>query len=624
MPDSSGAPDSYDYRSSSLSEDRRRARECEKRVEENRGRRRQQQQQRRGRDGEGGEDGGRDEAAKLIQGRYRSHVQQREESGMNLSSSQRWSDGMKKRRLSAAGREQKDGKNDPASRWQRAQVYTGQITDGQAPAAAQQKEGELSAEEEMDALARTDKERKKINKERVEAKQMEAQYWLEMVDKKHRYGSNLKPYHAKWNEEDTKENFFEWLDNGGGKDLDLDQVPRSRLESERIRYLSAEEREVYRVVVNDQGLLVWKKDGTPLDTSKYHDDRGPEHGGIVEISKEEWEEKERKAKERVRERKERGGESPSSSDFGTSSSSSSESSSDEADEIREGTKAYDDKGGTAGQGKGVRQFKERVKYYSSPRAVMDHLLRTTINKNTALNVYDRLFCHSGYFRWLYVSDLKNNLYVGIKKTGQFQHSSFLYGARVTSAGLIKASHGHLTSLSPLSGHYRAGTMHFKAFVRSLEEQGVDMSHVAISKSVLTIRGIEKYGRFTKKKKHLTDRIKGVFTSGPSEQEQEAAASQKELDRIRSEEKREGAEKHGEELEEGKEEMGRERRNEGRKEEGPLPGEGKTVEEMTEEERMERGIALVQRAFERGLKLRDDDKNDGGEKEDGGKEKRKDE
>jgi hypothetical protein len=38
-----------------------------------------------------------------------------------------------------------------------------------------------------------------------------------------------------------------------------------------------------------------------------------------------------------------------------------------------------------------------------------------------------------------VSDMKNNLYVGIKQTGTFQHSSFLFGSQVTSAGLIKAS-----------------------------------------------------------------------------------------------------------------------------------------------------------------------------------------
>lgn len=37
---------------------------------------------------------------------------------------------------------------------------------------------------------------------------MEAQYYLELVDRKHRYASNLKHYHAKWNETDTSDNFF--------------------------------------------------------------------------------------------------------------------------------------------------------------------------------------------------------------------------------------------------------------------------------------------------------------------------------------------------------------------------------------------------------------------------------
>lgn len=35
---------------------------------------------------------------------------------------------------------------------------------------------------------------------------------------------------------------------------------------------------------------------------------------------------------------------------------------------------------------------------------------------------------------------------------------------------------------------------------------------------------------------------------------------------------------------------------------PLPGDGKSVEEMTENERDDRGVALVQRAFERGFHL----------------------
>jgi hypothetical protein len=99
-----------------------------------------------------------------------------------------------------------------------------------------------------------------------------------------------------------------------------------------------------------------------------------------------------------------------------------------------------------------------------------------------------------------------------RRTGGFQHSSFLFGARVTSAGLLKvsssssstrlslanwadvpnlfflrsqASDGKLTSLSPLSGHYRAGTMHFKAFLRGLEDQGVDMSSWAFYRPIFS-------------------------------------------------------------------------------------------------------------------------------------------
>ncbi|GAA5836891.1 hypothetical protein JCM11251_005815 [Rhodosporidiobolus azoricus] len=625
MPDDSGR---YDYRISSVEEDRRRAQEVWERVERLEQQRRQEKPQVEGRKETQADR--RQGAARTIQSRFRSYVSQRESQGLNLSlpssssrrqrpdeerqlpsrpenprsdssqrrnmtGSERWTDGMRQRRLSAAWKEQKEDQNDATSRWQRAEVYTNQIAQGSsAPsfAAGQrgQEGGELSADEEMDSLARNDKERKKIAEERVVAKKMEAQYWLEMVDKKHRYGSNLKYYHQKWNEEETKENFFHWLDEGAGKSLDLEQCPRKRLESERITYLTAEEREQYRVVVNpDSGLLVWAKDGSPLNTTKYHEDRGPRGGGIVEISRADYQRKREEERERARKEKERRGESGelSSDDESSSSSSSSDSSSsDEAEEIREGTQPYGDKGGTAGQGKGLRQFKQRIKFYTSPQSIMDHLLRhSALTKNT----------------WLYVSDLKNNLYVGIKKTGQFQHSSFLYGARVTSAGLIKASNGKLTSLSPLSGHYRAGTQHFKAFVRSLKEQGVDMRSVAISKSVLTIRGIEKYGSFTKKKKEFTSRLKASLTGKPPPSEQEAKTDGKEQRRIEGEEHDEGTAAHEKEVHDGEEKL-EERREGGEK---PLPGEGKSLQEMTETERMDRGVRLVQRAFERGLRLRDE-------------------
>ena len=44
-----------------------------------------------------------------------------------------------------------------------------------------------------------------------------------------------------------------------------------------------------------------------------------------------------------------------------------------------------------------------------------------------------------------VADSKNNLYIGIKQAGAFQHSSFLHGARVSAAGLITVKDGQLRS-----------------------------------------------------------------------------------------------------------------------------------------------------------------------------------
>lgn len=95
------------------------------------------------------------------------------------------------------------------------------------------------------------------------------------------------------------------------------------------------------MIVNESGLLVWAKNGEPLDTSKYHEDLGPEKGGVVPISEARFKEKQEEDKDKIRKAKEAEGSSASSSDFGSSSSSSSD---DEvADEIRAGSKAYGDK-----------------------------------------------------------------------------------------------------------------------------------------------------------------------------------------------------------------------------------------------------------------------------------------
>lgn len=142
---------------------------------------------------------------------------------------------------------------------------------------------------------------------------------------------------SQWNKADTSENFFQvgfphqlakrtasllshatgshhnkkWLDNGGGKDLDLKECPRERLESEkitfvfglsgcstrparlktsaltRIRFLNADQRKNYLVLIDDKGRLRWNKTGKLVDTSPgRHKDLGNGEG-IVEMGEEE-------------------------------------------------------------------------------------------------------------------------------------------------------------------------------------------------------------------------------------------------------------------------------------------------------------------------------------------------
>jgi hypothetical protein len=118
--------------------------------------------------------------------------------------------------------------------------------------------------------------RKRRIEERAErektAKMMDLQYFLEMVDVKHRYGSNLRAYHEQWKKAETNENFFYWLDYGDGKRFEHPTVSRERLEKEQVRYLSREERLNYLVRVDEEGRLCWVKNGERINTSVEYKD----------------------------------------------------------------------------------------------------------------------------------------------------------------------------------------------------------------------------------------------------------------------------------------------------------------------------------------------------------------
>ena len=51
----------------------------------------------------------------------------------------------------------------------------------------------------------------------------------------HRYGSNLAPYHAAWAAGPSSQPFFHWLDEGDGSALELPEVPREKLDRQRLQ-----------------------------------------------------------------------------------------------------------------------------------------------------------------------------------------------------------------------------------------------------------------------------------------------------------------------------------------------------------------------------------------------------
>jgi hypothetical protein len=303
-----------------------------------------------------------------------------------------------------------------------------------------------------------------------DARTMGLQYFLEMVDLKHRYGSNLRTYHEEWKKTDTNDNFFYWLDYGDGRFLDIEACPRERLDREQVRYLSQEERQYYLVKVDQEGRLCWAKNGVRIDTTEKWKDS---IHGIVPADDTTTPIFQPLCHEDGREPR-----TSTSSGGGNHEEDASESELEAARAAKYATPGLD-------EAKGVKKIR-----HISATTVFNKLLRKSVRKNT----------------WIFVADTSFRLYVGIKNSGAFQHSSFLQGTRISAAGLIKIRGGRLTSLSPLSGHYRPPASNFRAFVHSLRDEGVDMRRVSISKSYAVLVGLEAYVKTRRKGKEAVHRL----------------------------------------------------------------------------------------------------------------------
>ncbi|KAI9662496.1 MAG: hypothetical protein M1821_008663 [Bathelium mastoideum] len=423
-------------------------------------------------------EGEEQQAAQMIQRNYRGYRARRQLKGMGLDSSTRWLDAVKEAQyrnlIKPHPRSERNiqspknvgpsspspsGSNrsssDALRHWKKITTI--------ARHAGSDDTSDTSGEEDMtEAQLEEHRARKRERKHEREkwAKMMDLQYFLEMVDQKHRYGSNLRAYHAEWKKADTNDNFFYWLDEGEGRNVELPTVSRERLDREQVRYLSREERQQYLVTVDKEGLLCWAKNGERISTTIAFKDSVH---GIVD----------------------KDDSTPTYREANGTAYLDHHDSSDEEDTDSDDGSSIASHEGDHYVNRDLKEAKglKKVQHVSAS-TIMNHLLRKSVKPNS----------------WIFVADTSFRLYIGIKQSGAFQHSSFLQGQRLLAAGLIKIKGGQLRRLSPLSGHYRPPTSNFRAFVHALKDEGVDMSRVSISRSYAILVGLEAYVKTRKKVK----------------------------------------------------------------------------------------------------------------------------
>ncbi|KAK3063098.1 hypothetical protein LTS18_002757 [Coniosporium uncinatum] len=441
-------------------------------------------------------------AAEMIQRNYRGYRERRQLMGMGLDSSTRWVEAVREGTYSQHAFKSYSKPNNIAD-WNKAQYRNATrpmsrrqrdaLTPAEGDAArrnsdlaknnwqrigqiARRAGNDYSSDTSSDDEGMTEEQLQEHRRRKLEAKRerektakmMDLQYFLEMVDHKHRYGSHLRAYHEQWKKAKTNENFFYWLDYGEGRNFELPTVSREKLEKDQIRYLSREERLNYLVKIDSEGKLCWAKNGERITTNaNYYKDSVngivPNNEDVPAFRRD-----------------------SDASSLSTISSQPSDASNEVKHYVNQDLK----------QAKGIKKLQ-----MVTPAVILSQLLQRSVKPGSWIFVSQRL---QGVISWAYiyqVADTSFRLYVGIKQSGAFQHSSFLHGARISAAGLIKIKDGQLRRLSPLSGHYRPPTANFRAFVHSLKDTGVDMSRVSISRSYAILWGLEVYVRSTKKLKH---------------------------------------------------------------------------------------------------------------------------
>ncbi|KAL8690341.1 MAG: hypothetical protein Q9224_004425 [Gallowayella concinna] len=434
------------------------------------------------------------DAARTLQRTYRGHRARRELKGLSLSSSARWTEAIKEAKYrdlttprppsspQTSDSTTKTGFTRISSDAQQQWLRAGNI--------ARRAGGDDYSSDENATLSPEKREERREarmaqREERMRtARTMDLAYFLEMVDQQ-------------WKRRPTHDNFFYWLDYGEGKNVSLENCSREKLDSMKVRYLGREERVNYAVEIDPKGKLCWKRNGVRVNTNE---DWRDSIKGIVRVDDP------------------APAPSPDLGFYVSSSESSGLSSSAEYSDPEISTKERAPKPPvTALVETGFKEFAQDTKARFLDHRPFKHPPKGTGEKKKKKKNM-----------WIFVADTSYNIYIGLKQSGAFQHSSFLHGGRVSAAGLIKVRDGQLRYMQPRSGHYKPPASSFRAFVHSIQKRGVDMSVMSVPKSYAVLMGIEGYSKGMKN----MERIKKALGIVKGDDDGSGDEGKKEEERIR--------------------------------------------------------------------------------------------
>jgi hypothetical protein len=80
----------------------------------------------------------------------------------------------------------------------------------------------------------------------------------------------------------------------------------------------------------------------------------------------------------------------------------------------------------------------------------------------------------------FVMSSYNTIYIGQHQGGQFHHSSFLGGAPILAAGMLKVVDGRILEIHGKNGHYQADIDDMRNFLKHLRNQGIDLSTIKVT------------------------------------------------------------------------------------------------------------------------------------------------